>query len=391
MKKYAFIILFLFISMATHGQSEGEEDCGASCYCLLEKGNREAANLDYMLAINWYKAAKLCYQSAGKQDSILVVDNQMLQIFGQLQQLRVAAEKEQAKVKKSTEAGLLSTLNEAGTTYYDFGKKNKKDEYLVYPPSPNDIFIAFGIANRIKLKAFPNILSTDIVSSSLEVVDSDALLPITLGYWYQHTPNISFSAQLQYQQQQLLETIEAQEAVSQEQYQIHRYMDMDAVVFMAGGGKSFRNFNVYVGLESTYLNTQYQPISTFVFSDQEALETVLPDAPISDLADNQIDIEQEQVRVGASYLNLSVCWQLSYRLPIGDNFFLGLQANNILPVDPSLLFRLTNDSSSSDSLWEDLYAIDYDAIRAKSINYLQVQLGYHFNREKRIKSRLKLY
>lgn len=396
MKMYSFILFFLLTSIMLYGQSGGEEDCGTSCHCLFEKANNSKANLDLANAMQLYQTAKKCYQTTGKQDSAVIVDDHIRYLFEEINELKAKAEQnravaEQSKVKKSTETGLLSTLSKSGATYYDFGKEKKKDEYLVYPPSPNDIFIGFGVVNRIQLKAFPYILPNDVVSTSLEVVDSDALLPITLGYWYQRTENGFFSVQLQFQQQQLLETIEAEALISQEQYQIRRFMDMDATVLVAGVGKSFNNLHIYVGLESTYLRTQYQPISTFIFNDQEALGTVLPDAPVSDLSDNQIEVEQEQLRDGVNYLNLSAFWQISYRLSLGDNFFFGLQANNIIPVNTSLLNRLSDSPFSTASLWEDLYAIDYDAIRVKSISYLQLQLGYHFNREKRIKSYLQLY
>ena len=352
----------------------------------LKKRIWENANSAFVSAMRFYEAAKLCYLNAGKQDSMLIVENQMSTLFGQI------AETLQAKEKKSSEAGLISTLNEVGTTYYDFANEIKKDEYLAYPPSPNDIFIAFGVANKIKLKAFPNALPAEVVSTSLEVVDSDALLPVTLGYRYQRSQNgYFFSTQLQYQREQLLETIEAEAAINQQPYQVRRFMDMDVWVLIAGAGKSFGNFHLFAGLENTFLYSQYQPISTFVFSDQDALETVLPDVPLSNLSDNQIEIEQEQQRVATNYLNLSLFWQVSYRFPIGDNLFLSFQASNILPVAPSLLYRLTDISFSTDSLWQDFYAVDYKAIRVKSINYLQIQLGYHFNREKRIKSRLQLY
>jgi hypothetical protein len=401
MKIYPFIVLFLLVSIALQGQSGEEEDCGFSCYCMLERANR-AANInesvfDPAKALKLYRAAELCYQNANKQDSVLVVRNRMSSILEKLNELKAEAETKvveargQAKVTNNTEIALLSTYNRAGATYNDFGNDKKKEDYLAYPSSPNDIFIGFGIANRLQLNAFPFIPADDVLNSSLEVVDSDALLPVSLGYWYQRSPNGFFSAQLQFQEQELQEIIEAEAVINQEVYQIQRMMDMDIAVLVLGVGKTLNNFHIYAGLESTYLYTQYQPTTTFIFTDQEALATILPDAPVSDLSNNQILVEQEQLRQSVSYLNLSVFWQLSYRFPIGDNFFVGLQANNILPIEASLLSRLEDEPFSGNSLWNNQYAIDYDAIRVKSISYLQIQLGYHFNREKRIKERLELH
>ena len=197
---YLFLLSLLGYTPDVAGQTA---DCGTSCSCILEKANREAdldvyrPDLDFQKALRLYEAARLCYLSSEKRDSVAITEGRIVYMFERLKQLKEEAEQAertldeknkalaaQAEELRKTEAKLLKSLEELVTEQNKLlatqdelykQKEEARKQFLVAENRRLDYIIkqlldekkhsdALGIWNykRVFLTEYPSLYLTEI-------------------------------------------------------------------------------------------------------------------------------------------------------------------------------------------------------------------------------------